>query len=201
MRGRVGARDEHGPLTLEERAPLQAQGPLHRCVAQGRRTLKTPFTDLLLGKRRGSRRHRRRRQCLLLGRPHASRNERKGPRKNLNEEKRALQVAGIVYFARTRTRRALFGRHAAADGLRRIISSLAGCLRPPGANSISSFCSNDSLGRPHLHSPSLACRVFLIKKPYSSRTMATGFSHYCLRPSAAQLHDPPGQLRDCMGFC
>ena len=27
----------------------------------------------------------------------------------------------------TRTRRALFGRHAAADGLRRIISSLAGC--------------------------------------------------------------------------
>ena len=27
-----------------------------------------------------------------------------------------------------------------------------------------SFCSNDSLGRPHLHSPSLACRVFLIKK-------------------------------------
>ena len=36
----------------------------------------------------------------------------------------------------TRTRRALFGRHAAADGLRRIISSLAGCLRPPGANSI-----------------------------------------------------------------
>jgi hypothetical protein len=36
----------------------------------------------------------------------------------------------------TRTRRALFERHAAADGLRRIISSLAGCLRPPGANSI-----------------------------------------------------------------
>jgi hypothetical protein len=32
-----------------------------------------------------------------------------------------------------------------------------------------SFCSNDSLGRPHLHSPSLACRVFLIKKPYSSK--------------------------------
>jgi hypothetical protein len=36
----------------------------------------------------------------------------------------------------TRTRRALFGRHAAADGLRRIISSLAGYLRTPGANSI-----------------------------------------------------------------
>jgi hypothetical protein len=31
-----------------------------------------------------------------------------------------------------------------------------------------SFCSNDSLGRPQLHSPSLACRVFLINKPYSS---------------------------------
>jgi hypothetical protein len=41
--------------------------------------------------------------------------------------------------------------------------------RTAGANSISSFCSNDSLGRPHLHSPSLACRVFLIKKPYSSK--------------------------------
>jgi hypothetical protein len=68
----------------------------------------------------------------------------------------------------TRTRRALFGRHAAADDLRRII---CGCLRPPGANSISSFCSNDSLGRPHLHSPSLACRVFLIKKPYSSQKL------------------------------
>jgi hypothetical protein len=35
-----------------------------------------------------------------------------------------------------------------------------------------SFCSNDSLGRPHLHSPSLACRVFLIKKPYSSKRAA-----------------------------
>ena len=35
-----------------------------------------------------------------------------------------------------RTRRALFGRHAAADGLRRIISSLAGCVRIAGANSI-----------------------------------------------------------------
>ena len=70
----------------------------------------------------------------------------------------------------TRTRRAPFGRHAAADGLRRIISSLAGCVRSPGANSISSFCSNDSLGRPQLHSPSLACRVFLIQQPYSSKT-------------------------------
>ena len=70
----------------------------------------------------------------------------------------------------TRTRRALFGRHAAADGLRRIISSLAGIVRIAGANSISSFSSNDSLGRPHLHSPSLACRVFLIKKPYSSKS-------------------------------
>jgi len=59
----------------------------------------------------------------------------------------------------TRTRRALFGRHAAADGLRRIISSLARCELD------TSFSSNDSLGRPHLHSPSLACRVFLIKKP------------------------------------
>ena len=63
--------------------------------------------------------------------------------------------------------RSLGGMHAAADDLRRITSSLAGCLRPPGANSISSFSSNDSLGRPHLHSPSLACRVFHIKKPYS----------------------------------
>ena len=36
----------------------------------------------------------------------------------------------------TRTRRALSGRHAAADGLRRIISSLAGCVRTAGANSI-----------------------------------------------------------------
>jgi len=36
----------------------------------------------------------------------------------------------------TRTRRALFGRHAAADGLRRIISSLAGVVRIAGANSI-----------------------------------------------------------------
>ena len=27
----------------------------------------------------------------------------------------------------------------------------------------------DSLGRPHLHSPSLACRAFLIKKPFSSK--------------------------------
>jgi len=26
---------------------------------------------------------------------------------------------------------------------------------------ISSFSSNDSLGRPHLHSPSLACRVLI----------------------------------------
>jgi hypothetical protein len=71
----VGARDEHGPLTLEERAPMQAQG--HLCVAQGRQT---PFTDLLLGKRRGSLRHRRRRRrCLLLGWRHASCNERTGP--------------------------------------------------------------------------------------------------------------------------
>jgi hypothetical protein len=29
-----------------------------------------------------------------------------------------------------------------------------------------------SLGHPQLHSPSLACRVFLIKTPYSSKTMA-----------------------------
>ena len=36
----------------------------------------------------------------------------------------------------TRTRRALFGRHAAADGLRRIISSLTGVVRIAGANSI-----------------------------------------------------------------
>jgi len=36
----------------------------------------------------------------------------------------------------TRTRRALFGRHAAADGLRRIISGLAGFVRTAGANSI-----------------------------------------------------------------
>jgi hypothetical protein len=36
----------------------------------------------------------------------------------------------------TRTRRALFGRHAAADDLRRIISGLAGCVRTAGANSI-----------------------------------------------------------------
>ena len=64
----------------------------------------------------------------------------------------------------TRTRRALFGRHAAADGLRRIVSSLAGCVRTPGANSTTSFCSNDSLGRPQLHSPSLACRVFRVFK-------------------------------------
>jgi hypothetical protein len=39
----------------------------------------------------------------------------------------------------TRTRRALFGWHAAADGLRRIISSLAGCLRPPGCELDTSF--------------------------------------------------------------
>ena len=32
--------------------------------------------------------------------------------------------------------------------------------------------SNDSLGRPHLHSPSLACRVFLIKTPNSSNLAA-----------------------------
>jgi hypothetical protein len=53
--------------------------------------------------------------------------------------------------------------------------SLAGCLRPPPLPLtaarceldifIGSFSSNDSLGRPHLHSPSqVACRVFLIKK-------------------------------------
>ena len=59
---------------------MQAQGPLHLCVTQGRQTLKTPFTDLLLGKRRGSLRHRRRRRkCLLLGWRHASCNERTGP--------------------------------------------------------------------------------------------------------------------------
>ena len=39
------------------------------------------------------------------------------------------------------------------------------CVRTAGANSISSFSSNDSLGRPHLLAQSpLACRVFLIKK-------------------------------------
>ena len=55
---------------------MQAQGPLHLCVAQGRQTLKTPFTDLLLGKRRGSRRHRRRRRkCLLLGWRHVPNEE------------------------------------------------------------------------------------------------------------------------------
>jgi hypothetical protein len=63
----------------------------------------------------------------------------------------------------TRTRRALFGRHAAADGLWRIISGLAGCVRTAGAaNSISSFSSNDSLGRPHLHSPPLRVESSLL---------------------------------------
>jgi hypothetical protein len=54
-------------------------------------------------------------------------------------------------------------RIRAAVGVRRIVSSLAWCIRSPGANSITSFCSNDSLGelgRPQLHCPSLACRVF-----------------------------------------
>ena len=78
---------------------------------------------------------------------------------------------------RTRSPRALSlvilwlgGTPQLRDGLRRIISSLAGIVRiQAGANSISSFSSNDSLGRPHLHSPSLACRVSIIKKPYSSK--------------------------------
>ena len=51
--------------------------------------------------------------------------------------------------------------------LRRIISSLAGCeFLPARCDLDTSFCSNDSLGRPQLHSPSLACRVFLIKETY-----------------------------------
>ena len=93
---RVGARDEHVPLTLEERAPMQAQGPLHLCVTQGRQTLKTPFTDLLLGKRRGSRRHRRRRRkCLLLGWRHVQRTKRsEEPRlENDGEEAEEMRVA------------------------------------------------------------------------------------------------------------
>ena len=93
----------------------------------------------------------------------------------------------------TRTRRALFGRHAAADDLRRIISSLAGCLRPPGANSKSSFCSNDSLGRPHLHSPSLACRVFLIKNKFSHFRQKSG-----LRMDGARAPSPT-PCRVCSG--
>ena len=64
------------------------------------------------------------------------------------------------------------------------ISSLAGIVRIAGANSISAFSSNDSLGRPHLHSPSLACRVFLIKKPYSSKLALKPFARL-LRGRAA----------------
>ena len=74
---------------------MQAQGPLHLCVAQGRQTLKTPFTDLLLGKRRGSRRHRRRRRkCLLLGWRHVQRTKRsEEPRLETTEKRLRKRVA------------------------------------------------------------------------------------------------------------
>jgi hypothetical protein len=88
----------------------------------------------------------------------------------------------------TRTRRVLSGRHAAADGLRRIISSLAGagCVLHGRCELDTSFCSNDPLGRPQLHSPSLACRVFLIKKPFSSKT-SERVRRSCRRAGALSL--------------
>ena len=50
-------------------------------------------------------------------------------------------------------------------------SSPPGCVRTPGGVLGQTFIrSNDSLGRPPLHSPSLACPVVPIKTPYSSKT-------------------------------
>ena len=50
------------------------------------------------------------------------------------------------------------------------VSRPAGRVRPPGAVTRSTFhSSNDSLGRPPMHSPSPALRVVPIKTPYSSR--------------------------------
>ena len=123
---RVGARDEHVPLTLEERAPMQAQGPLHLCVTQGRQTLKTPFTDLLLGKRRGSRRHRRRRRkCLLLGWRHVQRTKRsEEPRlENDGEEAEEMRVAATP----SKKFRRLEGDTAVTKLGNRALNSSVGC--------------------------------------------------------------------------
>ena len=73
--------------------------------------------------------------------------------------------ADSTFAAYPRTRRALFGRHAAADDLRRIISSLAGCVRSPGANSISSFCSNILSDILNCTVPPLRVESSLLKHP------------------------------------
>ena len=63
----------------------------------------------------------------------------------------------------TRARRALFGRHAAADSLRRIISSLAGCVRSPARCKLDIFIHSFSQSLPHslLASRELAASSFI----------------------------------------
>jgi hypothetical protein len=51
-------------------------------------------------------------------------------------------------------------------------ASPGACARPVRTRYCTSFCSNAFLGRPQLHSPSLACRVFLKGKTLVLQTSA-----------------------------